>query len=368
MMVYNVSEVIKYYSITVKDKNDVRPYGNGHINDTYLVNADEGKYILQRINKSIFKNPSQLMDNVLLVTNYIDEAKKNLPNYNPKNSIHVIPTSEGKSYVFHGNQYFRMYNFVDAVSFDLSTNELVAKAGAAIGEFQNILDGFDASQLYETIPDFHNTVSRFADFERAIEEDRSHRKDKVKEDIELALSYKHITPILIDAIKDKSIPLRVTHNDTKMNNILFDKTTLEFACIVDLDTIMPGSLLYDFGDALRFCASSAAEDEKDLLRVYFELDKFESFTKGFLSQVYRKLTEREIELLPISALVLTYECAIRFLGDYLNGDVYFMVDYPEHNLIRARNQLKLVVDIDAKLGQMKKIVNKILNKLKEKNL
>lgn len=362
-MAYNVLEVISHFPITVNIEKDISHYGNGHINDTYLIVANEGKYILQKINKSVFKSPEKLMDNILMVTDYIDEIKKKSPDYAPEKIIHVIRSNDGKAYALHNGEYFRMYNFINAVSFDLSNNDILEKAGTAFGEFQNILDGFDASQLFETIPNFHNTVSRFSDFKRAIDENLSGRRDNAKEDIDLALSYESVTHAVVDAMKDKSVPLRVTHNDTKLNNILFDKDTLEFVCVVDFDTIMPGSLLYDFGDALRFGASSAAEDESDLSRVYFELDKFESFARGFLSQVHEKLTEKEIELLPLSVLLLTYECGIRFLGDYLNGDTYFKVAFPEHNLIRARNQLKLVVDIDAKLEQMKKIIKKILIEL-----
>ena len=363
-MAYNAFEVIKLFPVTVKNESDLSPYGNGHINDTYLVKAEDANYILQKINKSIFKNPPRLMDNVVLVTEKIAERKKADGTYTSDTVLRVIPARDGKSYAIYDDEYFRLYNFVNGISFDISNNEILFKAGLAFGDFQNSLDGFDATALFETIPNFHNTKKRFADFEKAVADNLSGRADNAKKEIELALSYEKATSVVVDALADKSLPLRVTHNDTKLNNILFDKDTGECVCVVDLDTIMPGSLLYDFGDALRFGGSSAAEDETDLDKVYFELDKYESFTRGFLSAVYKKLTEKEIELLPFSVLLLTYECGIRFLGDYINGDTYFKVAHPEHNLDRARNQLKLVVDIDSKLEQMKDITEKILSELK----
>ncbi|MBQ1244990.1 MAG: aminoglycoside phosphotransferase family protein [Clostridia bacterium] len=362
-MAYNALNVTKLFPITVRSESDLVPYGNGHINDTYLVSADEGKYIMQKINKSIFKDPVGLMNNISLVTEYIARHKENEPNYDPARVIRVIPASDGNNYAVYEGEYFRLYNFVDAISYDLSNNEILGKAGLAFGDFQNILDSFDASQLIEVIPDFHNTKKRFADFKKAVNDNLSGRAENAKKEIELALSYEKASEVVVEEMAKGTIPLRVTHNDTKLNNILFDRNTGDFVCVVDLDTIMPGSLLYDFGDALRFGASSASEDEQDLDRVYFELDKFESFARGFLSQVHTKLTKKEIELLPFSALLLTYECGIRFLGDYINGDTYFKGAFPEHNLVRARNQLKLVVDIEAKLDQMAKIVEKILSEL-----
>lgn len=362
-MAYNAFEVTKLFPITVNE-NDISSYGNGHINDTYLVKATDANYILQKINKSIFTDPVRLMDNIVLVTTKIEESKKADGTYTPDTVLRVIPANDGKPYAVYEGEYFRLYNFVNGISFDISNNEILFKAGKAFGDFQNALDGFDATVLFESIPNFHNTVKRFSDFERAVNDNLSGRADNAKEEIELALSYKKSTSVVVAALADRSLPLRVTHNDTKLNNILFNKDTGECVCVIDLDTIMPGSLLYDFGDALRFGASSAAEDEKDLDRVYFELDKYESFTRGFLSAVHEKLTEKEIELLPFSALLLTYECGIRFLGDYINGDTYFKTAYAEHNLDRARNQLKLVVDIDSKLDEMKKITEKILSELK----
>ncbi len=363
-MAYNALSVTKLFPITVNSEKDLIPYGNGHINDTYLVTANEGKFILQKINKSIFKNPEGLMNNISLVTEYISEYKKGEPNYDPSRVIRVISASDGKNHVVYEGEYFRMYNFVDAISHDLSNNEILGKAGLAFGEFQNILDSFDASSLIEVIPNFHNTKKRFADFKKAVNDNLSGRAENAKKEIELALSYEKASEVVVEEMAKGTVPLRVTHNDTKLNNILFDKETGDFVCVVDLDTVMPGSLLYDFGDALRFGASSASEDEDDLSRVYFELDKFESFTRGFLSAVHTKLTKKEIELLPFSALLLTYECGIRFLGDYINGDTYFKVAFPEHNLVRAKNQLKLVVDIESKLEQMTRIVDKILSELK----
>ena len=357
-MAYNAYDVMKKFGITAKE-DGISHYGNGHINDTFLVVADDEKrYILQRINVNVFRDPEMLMGNITAVTEYMKEHG------NAREKLYVIPSVDGKSYVVHEGEYFRVYNFIDAISHDSdTTGTLLYNAGAAFGNFQNTLDGFDASVLGETIPNFHNTKKRYADFAEAVEKNLSGRKDSAKEEIAIAQSFEKYVSIVVDAIADKTMPLRVTHNDTKLNNVLFDRVTNECVCVIDLDTVMPGSLLYDFGDALRFCASSAAEDETDLDKVYFDIEKYKKFAGGFLSELGKKLTEKEKALLPFSAMLMTYECGIRFLGDYINGDTYFKIKHPTHNLDRARNQLKLAKDIEAKLPELEKLTYEMLDAL-----
>jgi len=253
-----------------------------------------------------------------------------------------------------------MYNFVEnAVSYDAIENPIqFYHAAKAFGRFQQMLSDFPVEILDETIPNFHNTRSRFSDFLAAVEADKVSRAVGIKSEIQFVLDREKYADVVNDAIKDGSVPVRVTHNDTKLNNVLLDVNTNEGVCVIDLDTVMPGSALYDFGDALRFGANHGAEDDKNLENVYCDLDLFEQFTKGFLEEVGESLTEKEIELLPFSAILMTYECGMRFLGDYLNGDVYFKIHYPEHNLDRARSQFKLVADMESKSDEMASIVRK----------
>ena len=221
-----------------------------------------------------------------------------------------------------------------------------------------MLDDYPASTLFETIPDFHNTKKRFENFLKAVEEDKFDRKKDVLKEIEFVLSRKDMAPLIVDAINDGRIPLRVTHNDTKYNNLMIDDETGEAICVIDLDTVMPGSLLYDYGDSLRFGTNPVEEDEKNLNLVYCDMNLFEMFTKGFLEEVGDKMTETEIEYLPLSARMMTYECGIRFLTEYLQGDTYFKIHYPDQNLDRCRTQFKLVWDMEQKEEEMKKIVSK----------
>lgn len=264
--------------------------------------------------------------------------------------------------------YYRMYIFIEGAR----TYNVVEKpehfynAAKAFGRFQKLLADFPACKLYETIKDFHNTPKRFADFEEAITNNISGRADNVKKEIEFALERKNIASAITDAIKDGSIPLRVTHNDTKYNNIMIDEITGKAVAVIDLDTVMPGSLLYDYGDSLRFGTNPVSEDEKNLDLVYCDLNLFECFTRGFIEEMADTLTPDEIRLMPLSARLMTLECGIRFLGDYINGDVYFKTAYSEHNLDRARTQFKLVYDMEQKQSEMDKIVSDIIGKLSEK--
>lgn len=340
----------------------IKPLGNGHINSTFLVECDNGKkYNFQKINNHVFKDVAGLMNNIDAVTSFLKE-KVRLAGGDPyRETLTVVKTKTGENfYKEDEDSYWRVYLFVD----DVMTLQFIENpehfyyAGKAFGNFQKLLADFPADTLVETIPNFHNTVSRYADFEALIAANRSGRADEAKEEIAFARKYKWLSEQLYPLIEKGELPLRVTHNDTKLNNVLLDKETGKPICVIDLDTVMPGLSLYDYGDSMRFGTNPTDEDDKDLSRVYSDMVLFEEYTKGFLEECGDALTEKEIELLPISALVLTYECGIRFLGDFVDGDNYFHVDRPEHNLDRCRTQFKLVADMESKLDQMKAIVAK----------
>lgn len=350
----NLYEILKNFEISTT----VEAYGNGHINDTYLCSSE---YILQRINTNVFLNPEQVMNNINAVTGHISEKIKERGGDVSRETLTVIPTKDGKLFFkADDNSYFRMYNFIkDSVVFDIADiPKRLYYAGRAFGTFQKDLNDFPADELYETIENFHNTPERICQLKDAVKKNVAGRLDEVKKELDFCEKYEKYAGLIIDAINKKEVPVRVTHNDTKINNVLFDKDSGEEVCVIDLDTVMPGSMLYDFGDALRAGATSGAEDETNLDIICFDLEKFEQFTKGFMEKTADCLTEKEIELLPVSALILTYECGTRFLADYLNGDTYFKIHREKHNLDRARNQFKLVKDIESKLDVMSEIVKK----------
>ena len=356
MKAYNPVEILSHFV----DRTEARPFGNGHINDTYLVEG-EPRLVLQRINTSIFKNPAQVMENISLVTEFL-KKKIAQAGGNPDNeTLTVIPTKDGKLFYedADGNAY-RMYRFIEgAKSFDAAeTPEVFAASASAFGKFQRQLADFPAEKLHETIPLFHDTGDRLRQFREALAKNASGRADGVKADVDFVLDRAHYVNMITDAIAEGTVPLRVTHNDTKLNNVMLNPETLECVCVVDLDTVMPGSMLYDYGDSLRFGASTGAEDEKDLSKIWFDLTYFEAYTKAFLAELGDSITQKEKELMPLSALMMTLECGMRFLADYINGDVYFHTAYPEHNLDRARTQFKLVADMEEKMEQMKAIVAK----------
>lgn len=357
-MEYNLNEIFKKFGFNF----DYSPYGNGHINDTYLCDGMP-KLILQKINSNVFKNPESVMENIYNVTEHL---KKKITQYGGdprRETLNVIRTTDGKNfYKADDNNYFRMYYYVDnSLSFDYAEDPmLLYHAGKAFGKFQRLLDDFPIDMLHETIIDFHNTPIRVHQLEKAKQDNIAGRINRVSKELEFADKYSKYASLITDSIENGTIPMRVTHNDTKLNNVLFDNKTKEGLCVIDLDTVMPGSALYDFGDALRFAASSGAEDEKNLDLIWFDLDKFEFFAKGFLEETKDCLTPKEIELLPMSVLLMTYECGTRFLADYLNGDTYFKIHYENHNLDRARTQFKLVKDIESKFDIMHDIIKKLL--------
>ena len=331
----------------------------GHINRTYIITFNNGeKRLLQQINTTVFTKPLELMDNVVRVTDYLREKITEEGGDPTRETLKVFLTTDGKNcFVDSKNRYWRFYNFVDnAFSYNsIENDELFYRAGAAFGKFQSQLAEFPIDTLFETITDFHHTYKRFLNLKAAAERNASGRKNEVESELKFAFDREDDTKIVVDLIEKGEIPVRVTHNDTKLNNILFDSETKTPICVVDLDTVMPGSALYDFGDAIRFGASTGAEDEKDLSKISMDLNLYEKYVKGYLSTAGKSLTEKEIEFLPFSAKLLTFECGMRFLTDFIDGDVYFSTSYPEHNLDRCRTQFKLVADMEQKFEEMKRI-------------
>ena len=338
---------------------DPRPFGNGHINDTYLAQMTHS-FVLQKINRNVFPDPVAVMENVKAVTDHL-RAKIEAAGGDPmRETLFFLNTFDGLPYYkADDGEYYRVYVFVDGVR-SLETvekPEQLYHAARAFGKFQNMLADFPAERLHEVIPAFHDTKKRFRDFVRALEENRSGRADSAGSEIRFVTDREADCGVIVDALAAGGIPYRVTHNDTKLNNVLLDEVTGEGVCVIDLDTVMPGSLLYDFGDALRFAGSTGAEDEPDLDKISFDLERYEYFTRGFL-EALPSITEKERSLLPFSVKLMTYECGSRFLADYINGDVYFKTAYPEHNLVRARTQFKLVADIEAKMDKLIAITEK----------
>ena len=344
------------------DFKDPVPVGNGHINSTYFVKTANNSYCLQKINTSIFKDLDGLMNNIELVTHHIRKKSIALGRNPYRSTLKFLTANTGKSYVILQDSAYRMYHYIDDV-FTIETMEKPEHfylSGIAFGEFANFLSDFDASKLSETIKNFHNTVSRYNDFEQAILDNKSNRANQVCDEIAFVRERKNFTAMFVDRLNDGSLPLRVTHNDTKLNNVLFDSKTETPTAVIDLDTVMPGSFLYDFGDAIRSGATHAAEDEKNLDLVDFDLELYKAFAKGYLEQCGSSLTDVEIELLPYASIMLTLECGIRFLTDHLNGDTYFKISREGHNLDRCRTQFKLVSEMEKNLGEMKKIINSLL--------
>ncbi len=347
-----------------------KPIGNGHINDTfavtYSVNEEkEEKFLLQRINTDVFKKPDELMKNIIGVTEHLKRKINEYGGDTSRETLTVYKTKDGNSfYPAHDGTSWRLYNFVDdTYSLDeINSPSEFYNAAYSFGNFQKLLADFPIDTLYETIPNFHNTVSRFADFKKAVLSDVKGRATDVANEIEFVLERENDCGVLVGLLNKNELPLRVTHNDTKLNNILFDNKTNKGLCIVDLDTVMPGLSLYDFGDSIRFGANTAAEDEKDLSKVNLSLELYKAYVEGYLKAAGDALCENEIKYLSFSAKLLTLECGMRFLGDYLNGDTYFKTEYPEHNLVRARTQLKLVKEIEEHFDDMEKIVSEARKK------
>jgi Ser/Thr protein kinase RdoA (MazF antagonist) len=362
---FNFTEIIAQFNYEGNFAH-INPFGLGHINDTFVVtciktNGKAIRYILQRINTNIFKAPEQLMENVENVTTYLKQKIKAFGGNPERETLNLIYTINGKT--FYGSSsgdYWRSYTFIEgAQTYQVVKNlRHFYNAGKALGNFEQLLADFPTEKLHETIPNFHNTRKRYEAFLEALSKDEMNRAKDIQKEINFVLSRGEETSVLVNLLKEGKLPLRVTHNDTKFNNVMIDDETWEGICIIDLDTIMPGSSLYDFGDSIRSGANPAEEDETDLTKVYINLELYEHFTHGFLEGTNHSLTKLELEYLPFAAKMMTFECGIRFLTDYLNGDTYFKIHRENHNLDRARTQFKMVADMEEKLNEMKAIIRK----------
>lgn len=333
-------------------------YGNGHINRTYLVVTDRPRrYILQRVSRAAFHDIPGLMRNIEAVTAWLSARSDD-----PRASLHLIPTvSGGLWHQDEDGEYWRVYDFIeDSLCLQApETAEDFYQSAVAFGSFQRMLQGFPAKTLIETIPKFHNTPNRYRLFHEALKADRVNRAAGVQDEIDCYLAHEQEAGSLLAMLEKGELPLRVTHNDTKLNNVMLDSTTRKPLCVIDLDTVMPGLVAYDFGDSIRFGASTAPEDEKNLEKVGLDLGLYRRFAEGFIPAC-GTLTKREIETLPLGAKLMTLECGLRFLTDYLDGDQYFSVARPEHNLDRARTQMKLVQETERRWDEIQGIIQEYL--------
>ncbi len=339
---------------------------NGNINTTYKVTFQHEdnstkSYIFQKVNTVVFKNPSEIMNNIDKVTTHI---RTRYPN---ERTLHFHHTNQGENFVYDDDgSFWRVMNWVDSITFNSCDDlSIIAATGEAFGHFQVQLSDFDGSQLYETIPDFHYTKKRLDTLFETIAADPCGRVAEVQPEIDFISSVRWKASELSIRFANGEFPVRVTHNDTKSNNVLFDSFTKLPIVVIDLDTVMPGMAMYDFGDAVRFIANTAAEDEPDIKSVYFDTSKFRAFCKGYLGEVHSSLTKAEIESLVLASFSITIELAARFLDDYLNGDKYFKTNYPLHNLVRTRCQLALAKDIWRKKDELEWIVSKTIQEVNE---
>ena len=350
----------------------IQPFGGGHINDTFRVRTlDEAgcahDYIIQRINTEVFKNPFAVMNNIRAVTEHVAKHISARGGDALRQTLTIVPSRHNELCIIDdfGGCWRVNLTITNSVSHDnASSPAMFESAARAFGEFFMALDDFPADALAETIPMFHNTPNRLLQFRQAVENDAVGRAHEVRKEIADILAFAGETGYLIDRLNDGRLPLRVTHNDTKLNNILFDRDTDEGLCVIDLDTVMPGLVAYDFGDAIRVGANLADEGDPDVFHVGVNLENFAAFTRGFLRSVHTVLTDEEVSSLVMGAKLMTWEVASRFLADYLNGDVYFKIHYPTQNLDRARNQIALVQDIARHQREMEEIVVQALREVR----
>lgn len=369
---FPLEEIIKNFNI---DGEYIGYYlsNDGHINNTFVLEFDDGlgkikSYLLQLINTNVFKNPDELMENIVGVTEHLRKIVVDNGGDPERECLNVYFTSDGKPYYRDADgNCWRCYNFITGAHscHSIDDPETFANAARAFGKFQCLLADYPSETLHETIPNFHNTLSRFADFEKAVSDNVAGRADSVRDEIDFVLARRDDAGVLVKLLEKGKLPLRVTHNDTKLNNVMFDNETDEGICVIDLDTVMPGLSLYDFGDSIRFGANTAAEDEKDLSKVSLSLPLYREYTAGYLSTAGQSLTPTEVEYLPFSAKLMTFECGMRFLTDYLNGDTYFRIAYDDHNLDRCRTQFRLVEDMERKMEDMKAITQEIYSRIKK---
>lgn len=362
-----INKILDNYNIKGKLIN-IKEDNTGNINKTYIItfinNDIEYKYLVQQINTNVFNDPYILMENILGVTNYLKEQLI-LNNDNNHKVLEIIKTKDNNPmcYIYNKNgvkKYYRIYKYIDnSISYDKSFNkDIVYNTGKAFGNFQKLLNNYPMNSLNETIKDFHDTKKRY---DKLIKDINDLSNDRVKEayqEIEFIIKHQTICDLIINKLNNNIIPYRVTHNDTKVNNVLMNKETLDYLAVIDLDTVMPGSMLFDYGDGIRSTACTCLEDEHDLTKVKIDLELFESYTRGYLSEISNCITQEELNLMAKSIEIITLELAIRFLNDYINGDTYFKVEYNKQNLYRTKAQLALVKDIETKLDYMDSFIKK----------
>lgn len=374
-MIEKMKKIVSKFAIDGK-LISIEVNNSGNINNTYVATfqLEDGtirKYLIQKINTNVFTEPRKLMKNIESVTSYL-KRQMEIENDKEHQVLEVIKTKDGKSLCYVEEEgerdYYRIYEYIEnAVSYDCSTDiEIVYNTGKAFGNFQKLLRNYPMSKLAETIKDFHSTDKRYQKLIEDIKIDSEGRVLGVAPEIVFILMREDICSLITEKLRTEEVPLRVTHNDTKVNNVMMNKNTGDFLAVIDLDTVMPGSLLFDYGDGVRSTASNAKEDETDLSKVYINLDLFRAYTDGYLSEMAPYITEEELNLMGESIRIITLELAIRFLNDYINGDTYFKTNYDGHNLDRARNQLALVSDIEKKLDYINNYIKENYNKHKEK--
>ena len=359
-----LAEVIAAYDFPATLLGAVR-YGQGHINDTFCVicqpqEGDAIRYILQGLSLAAFPRQDELMENFIGITSYLREKIIANGGDPMRETLSLVKTKDGKDYYTDATgKVWRLTPFIENTDcFQSATPELFEASARCFGRFQYMLQGYPAETLHEAIVNFHNTEDRFAKFEAALAADKLGRAKDVQEEIQFVLDRKADCSVALQALRDGKLPLRVTHNDTKLNNILIDRDTHEGICVIDLDITMPGLSMNDFGDSIRFGANHSKEDEKDLSKVNFDIELYEVFTRGFLEGAQGSLTPAELEYLPWGARLMTLECGIRFLTDYLDGDNYFRIHYADQNLDRTRTQFKLVKDMEEQFEAMAAVVAK----------
>lgn len=361
-----LKSIIEYYSFKgyLVEASD---YGNGHINSTIRLSFDDNgeckQYVLQKLNRFVFPHPEEVMENCVCITGHLKE-KIRLRGGDPyRESVTPIASKNGSYfYLDEDGEYWRVLLFVrDTISLDIAdSNALMYETGLAFGGFSHDLSDFPAEKLHETVPHFHDTRKRFSDFEKVLDEDICNRVKDCETEIRFLTDRKPLSFWADTKHAEGLLPIHVTHNDTKLNNVMLDKDTHKTVCVIDLDTVMPGYVMHDFGDAIRTGACTAAEDEPDVSKVHLDLEKFDAFSRGFIKASRTGLTEFELKTLPMGAITITFEQAVRFLADYIAGDPYYKTAYPLHNLVRTRTQIKLLQEMEEKQSELQAIVEKYI--------
>lgn len=363
-----LNELFEHYNFNKDQFVAYKAISKGHINTTFVLYFDYGnkvkRYLLQEINTYVFNDAEKLMNNISLVSKYCEKKLKEYDKNYKNKTLRIYHSKNNSSFVkLSNNSYWRVYHYIEnGVTYDETDDEnIFYNAGIAIGNFQNLLSSFDSNQLFDVIKDFHNTPKRYNDFIRIINKSNTDIISSCIDDINFFIKNKNIANKIQHLIDNKQMPLKVTHNDTKLNNLMFEYKTNEGLCLVDLDTVMKGCICFDYGDFIRSACNKAKEDEKDLSKVVFKKDMFFAFTKGYLSKVKETISQIELEHLIDGAITMTYECGLRFLSDYLNGNKYFKIDYPNHNLIRCKTQIHLCKQI---INSQKELNNFVIDTYK----